>query len=131
MDRQLSKVAYVLALLVERARAAVANAWQAPTADPTDKYRPEAHYMRGSGPKGRAKHAHVSRGSVGRYAQFDAKMMLASAHRGSRYLTRLRLTAATINRAIIPSRIFVAGAPHPLQTDDACAAVIEATAEWQ
>jgi hypothetical protein len=60
MDRQLSKAACVLAFLVVRARAAVANAWQAAMADPTDRYRPEAHYMRGPGPKWRAKHAPAS-----------------------------------------------------------------------
>jgi hypothetical protein len=60
MDRQLSKAAYVLAFLVVRARAAVANAWQTAMADPTDRYRPEAHYMRGPGPKWRSKHAPAS-----------------------------------------------------------------------
>jgi hypothetical protein len=60
MDQQLSKVAYVFAFVVVRARAAVANAWQTAMADRADKYRPEAHYMRGRGPKWRAKHAQVS-----------------------------------------------------------------------
>ena len=60
MGRQLSKVRYVLAFAVARVRAAAANAWQAAMADQADKYRPEAHYMRGPGPKWRAKHAQVS-----------------------------------------------------------------------
>jgi hypothetical protein len=60
MGRQLSKVAYVLALVVVRARAAVTNAWQIATVEPADKYQPEAHYMRGPGPKWRAKQARVS-----------------------------------------------------------------------
>jgi hypothetical protein len=60
MNKQLSKVAYALAFVVVRARAAVANAWQAAMADQADKYRPEAHYMRGPGPKWRAKHARAS-----------------------------------------------------------------------
>jgi hypothetical protein len=57
MDRQLAKVASVLAFVIARARAAVAAAVgdQAHT-----NYRPEAHYMRGPGPKWRAKHAQVS-----------------------------------------------------------------------
>jgi hypothetical protein len=54
------KVACVLVFVVVRARAAVAKAWQTAMADQGDKYRPEAHYMRGPGPKWRAKHAQVS-----------------------------------------------------------------------
>jgi hypothetical protein len=60
MDRPLSKIAYVLACVVVRARAAVAVAWHSTMADQPDRYRPEAHYMRGPGPKWRAKHAQVS-----------------------------------------------------------------------
>jgi hypothetical protein len=60
MGRQLSKAAYVLALVVMRARAAVTNAWRTATAEQADKYQPEAHYMRGPGPKWRAKQARVS-----------------------------------------------------------------------
>jgi hypothetical protein len=60
MDRKLSKIARVRAFVLVRARAAVANAWRAATAEPADKYRPEAHYMRGPGPKWHAKHARVS-----------------------------------------------------------------------
>jgi hypothetical protein len=60
MGQQLAKVAYVLAFLVVKARAAVANARQTAMADQADRYRPEAHYMRGPGPKWRAKHAQVS-----------------------------------------------------------------------
>jgi hypothetical protein len=60
MGRQLSKVAYVLALVVVRSRAAVTNAWQTAMAEPADNYRPEAHYMRGPGPKWRAKQARIS-----------------------------------------------------------------------
>jgi hypothetical protein len=56
---QLSKVAHVLAFVIVRTRAAVANSWQAAMADQVDKYRPEAHYMRGPGPKWRAKYARV------------------------------------------------------------------------
>jgi hypothetical protein len=60
MDQQPSKIAHMLVFVVMRARAAAANAWQTAIGEPTDKYRPEAHYMRGPSPKWRAKHAHVS-----------------------------------------------------------------------
>jgi hypothetical protein len=58
MYRRLLSVARVLALLVARVHTAVAGAWG--TAIAADVYRPEAHYMRGPGPKWRAKHAPVS-----------------------------------------------------------------------
>jgi hypothetical protein len=35
---------------------AVKSAWSATRVDGAGKYRPEAHYMRGPGPKWRAKH---------------------------------------------------------------------------
>jgi hypothetical protein len=57
MGRRLLKLAYALAVAIVRARAAVASAWQTALADQADKYRPEAHYMRGPGPKWRAKHS--------------------------------------------------------------------------
>jgi hypothetical protein len=60
MGRRLAKVAHILAFVAARGRAAVANAWHTAIADQPDKYRPEAHYMRGPGPKWRAKHAQVS-----------------------------------------------------------------------
>jgi hypothetical protein len=60
MGRQVSKIAYVLAFVVVRLRAAAAVAWQSRMVDQAENYRPEAHYMRGPGPKWRAKHAQVS-----------------------------------------------------------------------
>jgi hypothetical protein len=36
------------------------NAWRTLLAKNPPRYRPEAHYMRGPGPKWRAKHAAVS-----------------------------------------------------------------------
>ena len=60
MGRRLAKVGHALAVVVVRARSAVANAWQAAMADQADKYRPEAHYMRGPGPKWHAKRAQIS-----------------------------------------------------------------------
>ena len=60
MGRRLVKVAHILAFVAAQGRAAAANAWHIAIADQPDKYRPEAHYMRGPGPKWRAKHAQVS-----------------------------------------------------------------------
>jgi hypothetical protein len=40
--------------------AAAMNAWRTLLAKEPPRYRPEAHYMRGPGPKWRAKHAQVS-----------------------------------------------------------------------
>jgi hypothetical protein len=57
MRRRLLKLAYALAFAIVRTRAAVADAWRTALAGEADKYRPEAHYMRGPGPKWRAKHA--------------------------------------------------------------------------
>jgi hypothetical protein len=59
MLQELSHLAQVLGFAVLRASAAVANVWRA-TIDPAGRYRPEAHYMRGPGPKWRAKHAQVA-----------------------------------------------------------------------
>ncbi len=49
-------LSHVLVLAVAKASAAVANAWRSATANQAGSYRPEAHYMRGPGPKWRAKH---------------------------------------------------------------------------
>jgi hypothetical protein len=59
MYQQLLKRASVFALVVARARAAVANAWRTAISEQADRYRPEAYYMRGPGPKWREKHAQV------------------------------------------------------------------------
>src|SRR4030081_253786 len=60
MHQQLVNLAYVLAFVVVKARTAVASAWWTAIGDQADRYRPEAHYMRGPGPKWRAKHAQSS-----------------------------------------------------------------------
>jgi hypothetical protein len=60
MSDRLSPAAHVLAFLVGKARAALARAWRLAVGEPADRYRPEAHYMRGPGPKWRAKHAQIS-----------------------------------------------------------------------
>jgi hypothetical protein len=54
------ELSHVLVLAVAKANAAVANAWRSATANQAGSYRPEAHYMRGPGPKWRAKHPQVS-----------------------------------------------------------------------
>src|SRR5260370_15451524 len=48
------ELSHVLVLAVAKANAAVANAWRSATANQAGSYRPEAHYMRGPGPKWRA-----------------------------------------------------------------------------
>ena len=49
---------------------AVADLWRTVTSDLFDAYRPEQHYMRGPGPKWRAKHAPiVSEPDLGGMAQ--------------------------------------------------------------
>jgi hypothetical protein len=55
-----SRLGQVLGFAALKARAAVANPWRTTMADPAGRYRPEAHYMRGPGPKWRAKHAPVA-----------------------------------------------------------------------
>jgi hypothetical protein len=47
---------YVLVQTVQRAAAALAQGWRKLIGEP---YRPEKHYMRGPGPKWRAKYAKV------------------------------------------------------------------------
>jgi len=60
MFQHLSHVGHSLGFAVVKATAAVAEAWRTMMGDQTDRYRPEAHYMRGPGPKWCAKHAQVS-----------------------------------------------------------------------
>jgi hypothetical protein len=60
MSDRLSSAAHVLAFLVAKGRAALARAWRLTMGEQADSYRPEAHYMRGPGPKWRAKRAQMS-----------------------------------------------------------------------
>jgi hypothetical protein len=60
MHQELSRAGRVLALAVAQAIAAVADACRSAMAIEGDRYHPEAHYMRGPGPKWRAKHAQAS-----------------------------------------------------------------------
>jgi hypothetical protein len=56
MYRQLATMAYALYFAVVKTGTTLANAWWTALGDPANKYRPEAHYMRGRGPKCRARH---------------------------------------------------------------------------
>jgi hypothetical protein len=52
---------------------AVADLWRTVTSDLFNEYRPEQHYMRGPGPKWRAKHARsVSEPDLGGMANASA-----------------------------------------------------------
>jgi len=51
----------VLASTVQRLRQLLAYAASLLAIEPANSYRPEAHYMRGPGPKWRAKHAQPER----------------------------------------------------------------------
>jgi hypothetical protein len=62
MLQHLSRLGQVLGFAALKASAVVANAWRTAMADSAGRYRPEAHYMRGPGPKWRAKHAQVVSG---------------------------------------------------------------------
>ena len=63
MFQHLSHVGHSLGFAVVKAAAAdVAKAWRTMMGDQTGRYRPEAHYMRGPGPKWRTKHAQASTG---------------------------------------------------------------------
>ncbi|HXW27001.1 MAG TPA: hypothetical protein VEK73_19820, partial [Xanthobacteraceae bacterium] len=54
---RLSKVALRFACAGAQAWATAIGAWRSLRHERTPAYRPEAHYMRGPGPKWRAKHA--------------------------------------------------------------------------
>jgi hypothetical protein len=60
MTRHLTKVAGVLGSAWTWARATARKALPQGAADHRENYRPEAHYMRGPGPKWRAKHAQIA-----------------------------------------------------------------------
>jgi hypothetical protein len=57
MHQRHSGVALLLASATARVCAAVTNAWRTLISDQIGVYRPEAHYMRGPGPKWRERHA--------------------------------------------------------------------------
>ena len=57
MTRHLAKLAGVLDSAWTRAWATASKALPQGTESQGENYRPEAHYMRGPGPKWRAKHA--------------------------------------------------------------------------
>jgi hypothetical protein len=57
MKKRLSYVAFALGSASAKAWAALKHACSMAMAEQLDNYRPEAHYMRGPGPKWRAKNA--------------------------------------------------------------------------
>src|SRR5262245_60430610 len=61
MFQRLWYVGHVLASAVVKASAAVPDAWRTTMANQAGRYRPEAHYMRGPGPKWRARRPAVER----------------------------------------------------------------------
>lgn len=60
MRRSHSNLATLLTSARARAWAAVADAWRRLMADQAGSYHPEAHYMRGPGPKWREKNARIA-----------------------------------------------------------------------
>jgi hypothetical protein len=61
MTQRLSKLTFVLTAASANAWTMVTNAWRTVSPVQADNYRPEMYYMRGPGPKWRAKHAHIRR----------------------------------------------------------------------
>lgn len=57
MKPQISPFSTGLVLAVRLTRAMLAKGWEFLAIAPAHTYRPEAHYMRGPGPKWREKHA--------------------------------------------------------------------------
>jgi hypothetical protein len=57
MDRRFSDATFGLVSGALKARTALTNTWRRVVTVDTRSYRPEAHYMRGPGPKWRAAHA--------------------------------------------------------------------------
>jgi hypothetical protein len=64
MSRSLVKLLAGIAHTGARLLGAVKGIWASTMARPPAKYRPEAHYMRGPGPKWRAKRAPISTQTV-------------------------------------------------------------------
>ena len=60
MYRWFSNMAGIVAAAIVRAGVTMVDVWRSAVGDQAIRYRPEAHYMRGPGPKWRAKHVRVS-----------------------------------------------------------------------
>ena len=60
MSHRLADLLSIVASAGLRTGAAAASAWRLLMPDQADNYRPEAHYMRGPGPKCREKNAQIS-----------------------------------------------------------------------
>ena len=56
MSRSLLEFVAGIALAGARLTSAAQGVWASIVAGPAERYRPETHYMRGPGPKWRAKH---------------------------------------------------------------------------
>jgi hypothetical protein len=59
MSKLLSKLIALAAFIAASLSALATDGWRW-SSGPVEKYRPEEHYMRGRGPKWRAKHAQIS-----------------------------------------------------------------------
>jgi hypothetical protein len=60
MSQRAWNLSSILASAVLKTWAAATNCWRSLMRDQDDNYRPEAHYMRGPGPKWREKNAQMS-----------------------------------------------------------------------
>ena len=65
MSRSLLEFVAGVALAGARIMSAVHDVWASIAPGPTGRYRPEAHYMRGPGPKWRAKQVQISSRTLG------------------------------------------------------------------
>lgn len=61
MSAYVSLLSTIIACVAKRSWTLLANAIELLAISPADTYRPEAHYMRGPGPKWREKHAQSGR----------------------------------------------------------------------
>jgi hypothetical protein len=65
MSQPHSKLAAGIVLTGARLLSVTKGVWVSTVAGPAGRYRPEAHYMRGPGPKWRAKHAQIFARAIG------------------------------------------------------------------
>src|SRR5262245_3297571 len=109
MSQELS---HVLARAVAKASAAVANAWRSATGNQASSYRPEAHYMRGPGPKWRAKHAQVSANSMSNFwmALVAAQTAAADTKPADRRQRILSVVGGIAIASLIGGGLFIAAA---------------------
>jgi hypothetical protein len=65
MSRSLWEFVAAITVAGARLMSAAQGVWASIMAEPAERYRPESHYMRGPGPKWRAKYAQISGRTVG------------------------------------------------------------------